>query len=76
MDKNLIKLINISNMEEKILYNTLKAIGTGREYDTAPDKEYLKSLERIGMIDMGWDNKLTSFGRSTLESLRYKIEKW
>ncbi len=63
-------------MEEKVLYNTLKAIGTGREYDTAPDKEYLDSLVKIGMIKMGWDNELTQFGRSTLERLRNKIEKW
>jgi len=63
-------------MEEKILFNTLKAIGSGKEYDTAPDKEYLKSLERIGMINMGWDNKLTNLGKSTLGSLRHKLEKW
>lgn len=63
-------------MEEKILYNTLKAIGTGKEYDTAPDKEYLESLEKIGMIKMDWDNSLTEFGRSTLNRLRNVIEKW
>jgi hypothetical protein len=63
-------------MEEKILYNTLKSIGTGKEYDAAPDREYLKSLESIGMIKMGWDNELTSFGRITLEGLRNKLEKW
>lgn len=63
-------------MEEKILYNTLKAIGTGKEYDTAPDKEYLKALEKIGLIKMDWDNTLTEFGRKTLDRLRSVIEVW
>lgn len=63
-------------MEEKILYNTLKAMGTGKEFDTAPDREYLKALEKIGMIKMGWDNVLTEFGRNTLSTLRNRIEKW
>lgn len=61
-------------MEEKILYNTLKAIGTGKEYYTAPDKDYLKSLEKIGMIKMDWDNSLTDFGRSILHFLSSKLE--
>ena len=63
-------------MEEKILYNTLKAIGTGREFDTAPDKEYLEALVKIGMIKMGWDNLLTDFGKNTLKRLKNHIEEW
>lgn len=63
-------------MEEKVLYNTLKSIGTGKEYDIAPDHNYLKALETIGMIKMGWDNSLTSLGESTLTRLKSSIEKW
>jgi hypothetical protein len=63
-------------MEEKILYNTLKAIGTGKEFDTAPDREYLKALVKIGMIEMAWDNCLTIFGKRTLDRLKGDIEKW
>lgn len=63
-------------MEEKVMYNTLKAIGTDKEYDTAPGKEYLKALETVGMIKLGWDIILTEFGRNTLNRLRDKFEKW
>ena len=61
-------------MEEKVLYNVLKSVGTGKEYDCAPDKEYLKSLENIGLIEMGWDNSLTKFGDNMLNYLRNRIE--
>ena len=63
-------------MEEKVMYNTLKSIGTGKEFDTAPDGEYLKALEKVGLIKLGWENTLTTFGRSTLNSLSLKINKW
>lgn len=63
-------------MEEKILYNVLKSIGTGKEHATAPDDEYLEALATIGMIKMGWDNTLTDLGESTLNRLRNSIEKW
>jgi len=59
---------------KKILYNTLKSIGTGNEYLTSPDINYLKDLETIGFIELGWTNKLTSFGNSVMISLRNKIE--
>jgi hypothetical protein len=63
-------------MERKVLFNVLKSIGIGREFDVAPDREYLKALEKIGLIKMDWDNTLTDFGKETLESLRDSIEKW
>lgn len=63
-------------MEKKVLYNVLKAIGTGNEGMIAPDKDYLKSLENIGLIKMGWDNELTELGRNILEHLKSSIEKW
>lgn len=63
-------------MEEKVLYNVLKSIGTGNEYYAVPDEKYLKALETIGLIKMGWDNELTDFGRNTLERLRNDIEIW
>lgn len=64
-------------MEEKVLYNVLKAIknrGSGR--DQAPDENYLKALETIGLITIDWDNSLTSFGTSILSTLSDKLEKW
>jgi hypothetical protein len=63
-------------MKDKVLYNTLKNIGTGDEYKSAPDDDYLKALETIGMIKMGWDNELTSLGKEILGQLRDKLEKW
>lgn len=61
-------------MEEKILYNVLKNMGTGKENTAAPDGNYLKSLENIGLITTGWDNELTEFGRQILDYLRNRIE--
>jgi len=63
-------------MEEKVLYNTLKAIGTGKENSIAPDQEYIKALETLGFIKTGWDNELTDFGKKLLISLQYSIENW
>lgn len=63
-------------MEEKVLYNVLKSIGTGNEYKSAPDREYLKSLEVIGIIKMDWDNTITSLGQTILNTLRDKYESW
>ena len=63
-------------MEEKVLYNTLKAIGSGDEYKTAPDNNYLVSLQNIGLIKIGWKNEITDFGKDILSHLQDKIEKW
>lgn len=57
-------------MQEKVLKNVLAKIGTGKEHDAAPDQEYLKALETIGFIEMGWDNSLTSLGRRFLNILQ------
>lgn len=68
---------NKNLIEERVLYNVLKQIRENKEaiISAAPDKEYLSSLENIGMISMGWDNELTSFGYSMLEMLKNKLEK-
>ena len=64
-------------MEKKVLYNVLSAISKGESgLKQAPDENYLKSLQEIGMISLGWDNQLTSFGHDTLNWLRNQIEKW
>lgn len=64
-------------MEKKVLYNVLSAISKGESgHSQAPDDNYLKSLKEIGMISLGWDNRLTSFGEDTLNWLRNQIEKW
>jgi hypothetical protein len=62
-------------LEEKILYNTLKAVvrKNGEENLTAPDYEYLKALEKIGLIKLGWDNEITDFGKSIKEYLESKL---
>lgn len=66
----------MSNIEQKVLLNVLKAISqnSGDEYKIAPDDEYLKSLENIGFIELGWDNKLTELGRKILNNLQ--SEEW
>ena len=62
-------------IEEKILLNVLKNIGTGKEYDIAPDKDYLKALETIGLINLEWDNTLTKLGTSIMNDLKNRLEK-
>jgi len=61
-------------IEEKILYNVLKNIGTGKEHDCAPDEDYLKALAEIGMISIGWDNEITGLGQTILGFLKSKLE--
>jgi len=64
-------------MEDKVLLNTLKVIGTGKEYWTSPDKEYLNALEKIGLIKMGYDkNELTKLGKEIEKYLDDKINPW
>lgn len=64
-------------MEKKVLYNVLLAISKGESGHTqAPDGTYLKALQEIGMISLGWDNQLTALGHDTLSWLRNQIEKW
>lgn len=63
-------------MEEKVLFNVLKDIWRNKNTSKAPDKEYLKALETIGMIKIDWDTTLTDLGHSIYESLQYKIEKY
>lgn len=61
------------SIEEKVLLNVLKAISqtnTGDEYKIAPDSEYLKSLENIGFIKLGWDNEITELGRKIFNILQ------
>tara|TARA_R110000772_G_scaffold43995_7_gene101286 strand:+ start:11445 stop:11636 length:192 start_codon:yes stop_codon:yes gene_type:complete len=63
-------------MEDRVMYNVLKSIGSGDEYTTAPDDEYLTSLDHVGIIDMNWDNCLTDLGKTIYKSLQEKFEKW
>ena len=60
-------------IREKVLLNVLKLIGSGKENDAAPDDDYLKALESIGLINLGWDNRLTSMGQSVLNLLQNKL---
>ena len=63
-------------LEEKVLYNVLKAIKNKKSLDVAPDREYLDCLEKIGMVHISWDNHLTKFGESILNHLTNKLKKW
>ena len=60
-------------MEKKVLYNVLRQISLGQVPDSAPDQDYLKSLENIGLVKLGWDNKLTSFGNEIYLYLEDKL---
>lgn len=63
-------------MEKKILFNVLREIrngGTG--LNSAPDEQYLRAMETLGFINLGWDKALTSFGVDTfnyLNNLQWK----
>ena len=63
-------------MEDRVMYNVLKSFGTGDESKAAPDGDYLKSLESVGMVKLGWDNELTDLGKFIYSSLQNKFEKW
>lgn len=63
-------------MEDKVLYNVLRNVGKGQEHTAAPDRDYLKALDTVGIIKMGWDTELTDLGRTILGTLRNKFEKW
>lgn len=60
-------------MEEKVLYNVLRNVGSGNEHHAAPDSDYLKACESIGLIKPGWDRELTDLGRFVRDSLESKI---
>lgn len=63
-------------MEEKILYKVLLQIHRNEAVTSAPDNEYIKALATIGIIKMGWDYTLTSFGADLFSSLERKFNKW
>jgi len=64
-------------MEKKILYNVLKAISNGESgHKQAPDGNYIKSLQELGLISIDWDIKLTVFGNEMYSWLRNQLEKW
>lgn len=64
-------------MEEKVLFHVLNTINKNKSAgQSAPDPEYIRCLAAIGMVDDGWDTTLTSLGRTILEALRPKFEKW
>ena len=60
-------------MEKKILFKVLQQIKNNQYPNAAPDEKYLKSLQEIGIIKLGWDNELTDFGR---EMLKYLEPEW
>lgn len=63
-------------MEKQVLYNVLSKIGTGKESDASPSSDYLKSLETIGMVKLGWDNELTDLGRTVRDNLDSELNPW
>ena len=66
-------------MEKRVLYKVLSSIDRDMRSasSAAPDEEYLKSLENIGIISSDWDGHyLTDLGRSILADLRNEFEKW
>lgn len=64
------------NISHKVLFNVLKSIGTGNEEIIAPDTNYLKSLETIGLVNLDWDNSLTSLGQDIKQYLANDLEKF
>jgi gamma-glutamylcyclotransferase (GGCT)/AIG2-like uncharacterized protein YtfP len=63
-------------MEEKVLYNVLRQVSRNESITAAPDDEYVKALEVIGIIDKGWDRKLTDLGNGIFKYLDDKLNPW
>lgn len=61
-------------MEDKVLCNVLNNIKD--IHKVSPSKEYTESLVTIGLIDIGWDNNLTKFGKDIRGYLNNKINPW
>ncbi len=64
------------SMEEKVLYNVLRQVSRNESITAAPDDEYVKALEVIGIIDKGWDRKLTDLGNGIFQYLKNKLHPW
>lgn len=60
-------------LEEKILYKVLLQILKRENVTMAPDNEYLRALETIGIIKLDWDYSLTGFGYSLFNLLDRKL---
>ena len=58
---------------EQIFQPLYQQIKNNQYPNAAPDEKYLKSLQEIGIIKLGWDNELTDFGR---EMLKYLEPEW
>ncbi len=62
-------------LEEKVLFKVLDQISKNEHPFAAPDKEYLKSLENIGMIENGWDVRIKPLGIMVLNHFR-SLDSW
>lgn len=63
-------------IEEKVLLNVLRQISKNEIPTGAPDSEYVKALDTIGLIKCGWNNEITAMGKSIMEYLDNKINPW
>lgn len=63
-------------MVDKVLYNVLRQIRKGESVTAAPDDNYIKSLENIGLIVNDWDRSLTKFGEEIFNYLENKLNNW
>lgn len=63
--------------EEEVLYNVLCQISRGEHpAAAAPDDQYVSALSTIGIVKDGRDIKLTTFGTSIMNHLRYKLNSY
>lgn len=62
--------------DEGTMYAVLKQINNNESVSTSPNKEYLKCLHTVGIINMGWEYSLTALGKSILKLLENKYNPW
>lgn len=62
--------------EEEVLYNVLCQISRGEHPTDAPDDQYVSALSTIGIVKDDRNIKLTTFGTSIMNHLRYKLNSY
>ena len=63
-------------MEKKVLYKVLRQIRYEGNATSAPDDDYVRALKTLGLIEMGWEYRLTEFGQEVLKILENNLNKW
>jgi len=64
-------------MQDRMLHNVLKNIEKTKICSVEIiDHDYYKALDKVGLISIDWETKITDLGKSVMEMLSNKFEKW